>query len=618
MNTKRDFQNASNAYRRLNAELYKSYVLRVQSSLRRNPKSFWSFVKSKQKTSSIPTNVYLSETSAASDASSSDLFALHFASVFNAVGASQQEAEIAAAQVPADYVDVDIFAITSTMVTEAAKRLKCSYSPGPDGIPAAVLHRCITALAEPLCCIFNRSLEIGKFPKLWKQSYMFPVFKNGDRRNVKNYRGITSLSAASKLFEIIISGFLLERTKSYMSFDQHGFIPGRSVSTNLLQFTSTCIRQFEMKAQVDVIYTDLKAAFDKIDHRILLCKLTRLGFSRRFVSWLDSYLSDRTLRVLVDSSTSNAFKNSSGVPQGSNLGPLQFTLFVNDALSMLGDGCKLVYADDLKLYLVVRTLEDCEKLQTLLDKFVIWCRQNKLTLSVDKCVVITFHRIQKPIIYSYLIGDVLLSRVEQVNDLGVMLDSKLTFDIHRSSVISKASRQLGFVTKIAKDLNDPHCLKALYCALVRPILETAAVIWCPHQITWSLRIERIQKRFLRIALRNLPWRNPLDLPPYSDRCQLLDLDTLERRRKIQRAMLIAKVLNGEIDSPWLLSRLNIRAPLRTLRNDTLLQPVSHRTTYGFHEPITACVRMFNLVDDLYVFNEPSCRFGNKLKRSRLL
>ncbi|XP_055527459.1 uncharacterized protein LOC129720074 [Wyeomyia smithii] len=174
---KYNFQIASNAYRRVNAALYKSYVLRIQSSLRRNPKGFWNFVNSKRNTSSIPSSVFLDDETASTAATTCNLFARHFASVFNSGCTSQQEAEYAASDVPADLVDLRSFVITNEMVVEAAKKLKCSYSPGPDGVPAVVLTRCIAALVDPLCCIFNRSFNEGKFPLLWKQSYMFPVYK---------------------------------------------------------------------------------------------------------------------------------------------------------------------------------------------------------------------------------------------------------------------------------------------------------------------------------------------------------------------------------------------------------------------------------------------------------
>ena len=280
----RTFINSSNfhravvAYRHLNARLYKTYVLRIQNNLRRNPRGFWRFVNSKRKSTSVPPNMYLNDQVATSAAECSKLYARHFANVFSNNCTSPQEAEIAASDVPIGLINLPMFIVTPDMIVVAAKKLKCSYSVGPDGLPAVVLCRCIASLSGPLSKIFNRSFESAKFPAICKQSYMCPVFKKGDRQNVINYRGITSLSAFSKLFEIIVSDALLDCAKNYISFDQHGFMPGRSVTTNLLSFTSKCIVSMESKVQVDVIYTDLKAAFDKIDHQILLCKLLVSAF----------------------------------------------------------------------------------------------------------------------------------------------------------------------------------------------------------------------------------------------------------------------------------------------------------------------------------------------------
>lgn len=605
---KRSFHLACNEYRNLNSSLYKSYVLRVQTNLRRNPKSFWSYVNSKRKNSTMPASVFFNDVESSIGGEKCELFAAHFSSVFAAESITSTELVSAVSDVPSNLVDINTFEITPVMVTNAAKKMKCTFSPGPDGIPSAVYCRTIGALVEPLCRIFNKSFVESKFPAIWKESFMVPVHKKGDKRDVKNYRGITNLSAASKLFEIIVSGFILEHTKCYISSDQHGFMPGRSVTTNLLDFTTTCFEQLENGAQIDVIYTDLKAAFDTINHDIMLAKLSKLGASDRLTSWLCSYLTDRSLRVKLDSSTSSYFTNSSGVPQGSNLGPLLFVLYINDALLLLGDGCKLAYADDLKLYFVVRTAEDCIRLQSVLDLFVDWCRRNKLTLSIPKCMVMSYYRIRQPIVFDYAINGVVLQRTDQFSDLGVLLDHKLTFNLHRSALITKANRQLGFVSKISKDFIDPHCLKALYCSLVRPILENASLVWFPHQLTWSLRIESVQRKFIRIALRNLPWRDPQNLPPYSDRCNLLSLDTLECRRKNQQAVFVAKLLNGEVDCSRLLSLLDIRVPPRTLRSGTLLQPRYHRTAFGYNEPLTTMMRTFTAVEELFEFGESSSRF----------
>ena len=611
--TKREFKRSSEEYRRMNACLYKSYVLGVQTELRRNPKKFWNFVNSKRKCCSIPSEVYLDETASPMDSDSCSLFASFFSSVFASDQTSIQTASLATQNVPADCVDLDIFEITADMIVTAAKKLKSSHSAGPDGIPAIVLCRCAEVLALPLCRIFNASFGRAKFPEIWKHSFMVPVFKKGDRRNVRNYRGVTSLSAASKLFEIIVSSAISRSTKHYISPDQHGFMAGRSVTTNLLDFTSSYITEIERKAQVDVIYTDLKAAFDRIDHRTLLEKISRLGASRRFVFWLHSYLCGRTMRVKLDSELSAPFTNKSGVPQGSNLGPLLFILYFNDAAATLGSECRLVYADDFKIFLTIRCIEDCRRLQSLLDTFVNWCGINCLTISITKCEIMTFNRTKSPILFDYNINGQILRRVDHVNDLGVILDSKLTFARHRSSIISKATRQLGFIAKIGRNFTDPHCLKALYCALVRPILENASLVWTPYQLSWSLRIERVQKRFLRLALRDLPWRDPTNLPPYPHRCRLLGLDTLERRRKIQQALFVVKLLNAEIDSPRLLSLLNIRATQRNLRPSSLLVNNFHRTEFGRNEPLASCIRTFTSVEQYFDFDVSSHKFKQILE-----
>ena len=176
------------------------------------------------------------------------------------------------------------------------------------------------------------------------------------------------------------------------------------------------------EAQIDVIYNDLKAAFDRFDHCILF----------------------------------------------------------NDAMLLLETGCKLVYADDLKLYLVIRKIDDCRRLQALLNVFVDWCHRNWLVISIGKCEVMTFHRTLNPIMFEYRINGLELKRVDRVYDLGIILDTKLTFHLHHASLISKENRQLRFITKIGRDFRDSHCLKALYCSLVRPLLENCSMIWFPH------------------------------------------------------------------------------------------------------------------------------------------
>lgn len=607
-----EFQRSSRAYTTMNSSCYRNYVRRMQSNLRRNPKSFWSFVNSKRKDNGLPVNMFFGDKHCASSSDKCSLFADRFSSVFNNDACSDTDVRSSVSDIAADSVDVDIFEVSDSMILRAASKLKTSFKPGPDGIPAVVYKKCINSLLAPLHTVFNLSLSQQKFPEVWKNSVMFPVFKKGSKRDIANYRGITSLSAGSKLFEIIVNDFLFFHTKNYISADQHGFFPGRSVTTNLVDFTTTCLSSIEKGLQVDTIYTDLTAAFDRISHNILVEKIKKIGASDRLVNWLRSYLTGRKLRVKIGANYSREFECKSGVPQGSNLGPLLFSMFFNDVTNILPKGCRLLYADDLKIYFIVRDEEDCILLQSAINDFSDWCSRNHMTLSISKCCVISFNRKSTPIIFDYNINGTSLERVSVVKDLGVILDSSLTFNEHTSSVIDKANRQLGFITKISREFTDPYCLKALYCSLVRSMLESADVVWAPYQTTWIERIERVQKRFLRFALANLAWRDPENLPPYQDRCRLLNMDTLEHRRRVNKAVFVAKLLKGEIDSPSLLSQLPFHIPLRILRNQTLLRVGLHRTNYGINAPIPAMITEFCRVQQFFNFNASTTSFKNKI------
>lgn len=178
----------------------------------------------------------------------------------------------------------------------------------------------------------------------------------------------------------------------------------------------------------------------------------------------------------IGSSYSAVIDSLSGVPQGSNLGPLLFSLFINDVTPALRPGVRILYADDAKIYVVVGSLEDWVELQTYLRLFEEWCTINCLILSIEKWQVISFSRRRQPIEYDYSLSGNVLQRVHRIKDLGVLLDDKLTFQLHCDEVISKANRQLGFIMKIANGIRDPQCLRSLYCAFVRSIPEFAVVV----------------------------------------------------------------------------------------------------------------------------------------------
>lgn len=590
------------AYKTASRDSFRRYQLNIQRNLKSRPKSFWRYVNEQRKESGLPSTMIFNGEVATEPLNVCQLFADKFAGTFCDEIISDDQVSRAARNVPTITGDtLGTLNVDEAMIIRAALQLKSSSNPGPDGIPSVFIKKHLDNLLTPIRHVFDLSLTSGVFPSVWKCALMYPVHKKGNRRDVNNYRGISTLCAISKLFELVVMEPLLSHCKQHLSNDQHGFISGRSTTTNLLCLTSHVSDSLAERTQTDVIYTDLSAAFDKINHAIAIAKLEKFGVSGSLLCWFNSYLVGRKLTVSIEGSQSSEFQASSGIPQGSHLGPIIFLLYFNDVNHVL-KGPRLSFADDLKLFLRIRSMSDAIQLQEELNTFMAWCALNCMIVNPDKCTVISFARIRNPVIYNYKLHGTDVQRVDHVKDLGVILDSQLTFKRHVSYVVDKASRTLGFIFRIAKDFTDVHCLRSLYCSLVRSTLEYCSAVWHPYYQNGMERIESVQRRFLRYALRRLPWRDPFRLPSYNNRCQLIDLETLQVRRNIARAMFVADVLQGRVDCPAILGLINLNARPRILRNNSMLRLPFRRTNYAQNSAIIGVQRVFNRVASVFDFN----------------
>ena len=148
------------------------------------------------------------------------------------------------------------YPLTSELVFEYLCKLECNFSPGPDNVLAFILKSCAAGLCIPLSKIFNRSIKLGYFPTIWKNSFLIAFFKSGSRSDISNYRGIAKLSSIPKLFEKILTDILVHNVRSIISPSQHGFLQKRTVVTILLEFTSSVYDGFRLGKQTDVVYTD--------------------------------------------------------------------------------------------------------------------------------------------------------------------------------------------------------------------------------------------------------------------------------------------------------------------------------------------------------------------------
>lgn len=452
-------------------------------------------------------------------------------------------------------------------------------------------------LVAPLAHIFNLSLKSGEYPRLWKISRVAPIPKSGDKCKAENYRPIAILSGFAKLFESLIHNKLYNQLESQLSDEQHAFRKGRSVNTNLLTLVEFISSNMDNRTQVDVLYLDFKKAFDHVDNNVLLQKLSSVGFVPRLLNFFASYLTDRQQFVRLGCYDSSFYHTSSGVSQGSSLGPLLFMIMINDLSSMLTHAKCLIYADDVKLYLPIRETVDCENLQIDINNILNWCSINNLHLNTNKCSIISFTRSFNSISACYNINGHPIARNQTVKDLGVYFDNKLTFHHHIQTLAVECFKRLGFVMRNCKDFTDVHTMKLLYMALIRSKIETSACVWNPHEKLYTLMLEKVQKRFLRTLYRK-NYSYPF-LYPSKFLMGTLGFNSLETRRLHQQLIMFIQILRGRLNSPELLSgmsRLCVpenRARFRPGRVP-LFAPVPARTVARQQSPLFRAQHQLNV------------------------
>ena len=307
----------------------------------------------------------------------------------------------------------------------------------------------------------------------------------------------------------------------------------------------------------------------------------------------------------------------SGVPQGSHLGPLLFNIFINELAALFKYSDCLLYADDLKIIKKIENVDHCLELQSDLNLLFDWSHKNKLYLNIDKCKYMTFCMKKNMIEHQYNIGSQVLERVKIFKNLGVLFDVKMTFRSHIDLIVAKACSTLGFICRLTKDFKNPNSVRSLYCALVRSNLEYASIIWNPAADIHRNRIERVQKKFIihyfhKIKwpfLENATWWQKLQqLPEYSERCNIVNLDALLKRRKIQAVVFVADILNGSIDAPDILEKINIYIPQHLSRGMNFIYIPTYKSNYLQNAPIPHISRLFNQGFKHFDFNMYKSQF----------
>lgn len=579
-----------NRFKRMQEQCFKEFTARAEVNIKRTPKYFWTYVKSKRGSSNYPKQFTLNNNVFSEGQIICNAFNTFFENVFVS-NASSPGSSDSTHSPPPNNQTISQINISPNKVYKLLSSLDKSKGAGYDGIPSVFLSRCAKSLAFPIFILFYNSLKQCTFPAMWKKALIIPIHKKGSKTLISNYRPISILCCIAKLFEKIVYDNIYQLIAHGVPTSQHGFLKGRSTVSNLAVFTNYVLKHMEGGGQVDVVYTDFEKAFDRVDHVILLQKLESLGIHGDLLRWITSYLSNRSQAVVLGGYRSDFITVPSGVPQGSHLGPLFYNAYIFDINSCFGSANHLLYADDKKIFMKINSITDCLFLQRDLNNLMSYYSKNNITISIPKCQCISFTRKKKPIIFPYNFDNIPIERVEVIRDLGILLDSGMSFSNHIDNIVKRSYQSLGFVIRTCKPFTTIMSLKIIYYAYIRSILEYACQIWCPFYAIHKNRIENIQRKFVRYLNYKF---NATSNAHYSDSCREYRILTLEQRRKVLDLGLLHDVVSGRLDCPELVSQLmSLRAPARRTRHTPLFAVASHHTNYAQNSVLTRIANCYN-------------------------
>ena len=350
---------------------------------------------------------------------------------------------------------------------------------------------------KPLSYICNLSLSNGIFPHELKKAKVIPLFKHGDNQKVQNYRPISVLPFFSKIFEKMMFNRIFDfiNANKVLYDYQFGFRQNHSTAMALISLTDKIINAMENGEFAIGVFLDFSKAFDTVDHNILFMKLEHYGIRGLALSWIKSYLYQRTQYVHYLNADSNIKYISCGVPQGSILGPLLFLLYIHDIVNVSTDLFYTIYADDTNVFLTGNNLLSLyQTMNNELGKIVTWLNSNRLSLNILKSHYMIFTNKTVVVDASIQINSIVLERVESTKFLGVYLDTKLDWKKHISYVKSKIARGVGIIRKARKYLNKESLL-TLYYSFIYPYFIYGIEVWGNAYHSTLASVMKLQKLY---------------------------------------------------------------------------------------------------------------------------
>ena len=367
-----------------------------------------------------------------------------------------------------------------------------SKAKGLDRMGKNLLKKLSDSLPKSLHLIFNTIANKCYFPSFWKTSEIIPIFKEGSKQMVDNYRPISLLVAVSKVLEKLIFDRMYQILSTALSQSQHGFRQRRSSITNVIEYLHEMFVNFDNSNChfLASFYLDFQKAFDKVNYNITIEKLSRAGITGPILDLIKSYLTGRTQTVRIGSSASSQLPIYSGVPQGSILGPLLFLAYINDLPKCVMSSC-YGYADDYK---IMGT--DPTTLHIDIRKVWKWCETNEMRLNMTKSKTLVIKGECNLSIFSYK-----FEQPNELRDLGMIMSKNPNWTSHANNRASKALKALYCIKRNLSPVTTMNNRKNAYNSYVVTIVSYASSVWKPSKQDLAT-LEKVQQRATKWILGN--------------------------------------------------------------------------------------------------------------------
>ena len=365
-----------------------------------------------------------------------------------------------------------------------------------DSIPPKIIKDNHDIFSQKLLVDFHMAIKFGIFPTNLKYADVSPVFKKGDRLDKANYRPVSILSALSKIFERLIFSQVNNFMDPKLSIYQCGFRKGTNAQNCILLMLEKWKKCLDGKGKTGALLTDLSKDFDCLDHGLLIAKLDAYGFGCNALKLIYSYLTGRLQRVRINSTYSPWNEILYGVPQGSILGPLLFSIYLADLFLFCNETNIANYADDNSPFSCCKDIESViNQLQNDSKTLLTWFDNNRLKANPDK-----FHLILSDLNKENFIPlkqfKIYNSNCEKL--LGIKIDRKLSFDEHVTSLCSKATQKLHALTRVARFMK-LHQKRTIMRAFINSQFGYCPIVWMFCSRKLNNRINKIHERALRVV-----------------------------------------------------------------------------------------------------------------------